>query len=641
MQSRCYIRIVTLFVYTLWPAVLIAADKATPLDELLEMDLARLMDVEVNLVSRTPQRQFDTPAAVYVISREQIQRSGLKTIPDLLRLAPGVQVGKIDGSTWSIDIRNNPSRFSRNLQVLMDGRTLYNPLFGGVNWDVQDTFLPDIERIEVIRGPGGTLWGTNAVDGIINIVTRRSEDTIGTRLQGLVGRGDVAYDGGGRYGTRLSENLSARAYVKTRELDNGEFLDSSQSNNTLFPAGDIAHDDANLTQAGFRSDWHKQSATLSLQGDYYDGETRDVNSTITSNPGNSDTDVSGGNLLARWTQRYRHNSELKLQAYYDYTRRSDETFREKHNIFDLDIQHSFSVPRQRLTWGVGYRHLQDKTQNKPPGTFALRPENRNDNLYTSFAQDQINILPNKLQLTVGGKFEHNDYSGYEYQSSGRLLWTLNTRHNIWAAITRAVRTPTRADEDAILDFGDFIIPISDENSKAQPMLSREIGYRGQWAHWLAVDVATYWNRYSHTGSTSTREIWGFEVNPHLAFGENLSVETWYAYSRGRRNTPAGQKTNQELVPNHTAGLSSYWQPQTNWQTDITILYVDSTGRTNVDIDSQTRLDLHVGWAANRHWRLDGGLNNLLDAKHAESFDSTKVNTGVRRGGYLQIGYNFE
>ncbi len=605
------------------------------------MDLARLMDIEVDIVSRTPQRQFDTPAAVYVITREQIQRSGLKTIPDLLRLAPGVNVGKIDGGTWSIDIRNNPSRFSRNLLVLMDGRTLYNPLFGGVNWDVQDAFLPDIERIEVIRGPGGTLWGANAVDGIINIVTRNSVDTVGTELQGVIGRGDIAYNVGGRRGARLSEHLSARAYAKTRKLDNGEFLDSSQSNNTSFPAGDIAHDDASLTQVGFRSDWHKQVSALNFQGDYYDGKTRDVNSTLTSNPGNSSTDVSGGNLLARWTQGYGEDSELKVQAYYDYTRRSDETFREKHHILDLDIQHGFSAPRQRFTWGVGYRNLRDETKNKPPGTFALSPDNRNDNVYTTFVQDQINILTDKLQLTIGDKFEHNDYSGYEHQPSARLLWTLNTRHNAWAAITRAIRTPTRADQDAILDFGGFVIPIGDKDEKSQPMLSRELGYRGQWARWLTVDIAGYWNRYSHAGSTSTRDIQGFEVNPHLVVTDNWSVEAWYAYAKGRRNTTAGQKVSQELVPNHTAGLSSYWQPRTNWQTDFTLWYVDSTSTTVVDMGDYVRLDLHVGWAADQHWRLDGGLNNLLDAKHGESFDSTKVNTGVRRGGYLQLGYQFD
>src|SRR5947209_9123363 len=366
--------------------------------DLTELPIETLLQMEVTTVSRKSEKLSQSPAAVSVITQDDIRRSGVTSIPEALRLVPGLEVARLDASQWAISARGFNDVFANKLLVLQDGRSIYTPLFSGVFWDVQGTMLEDIERIEVIRGPGATLWGANAVNGVINIITRSARDTQGLLITG--GGGTEEHDFGGvRYGGKFSEHAFFRIY--------GTYFNRDDS---ALPNGDDAHDGWQLGRGGFRLDWDvSEHNLLTLQFDLYRGTLHQVFGTFDpANPINftrvvrDEIDLAGENLLGRWSHSFSSDSDLRLQLYYDRTERNTVIFKEDRDTFDIDFQHRFPLGRRHdVIWGGGYRVTGDQVGNSP--TISLTPDSRTTHLFSAFVQDEIALVPDRFRLTLGSK----------------------------------------------------------------------------------------------------------------------------------------------------------------------------------------------------------------------------------------------
>lgn len=529
--------------------------------DLAGLSLEELLSLEVTSVSRRSERISDAPAAVTVLTSEDIHRSGATSIPELLRMVPGVQVGQIDANKWAISARGLSERFADKLLVLIDGRSVYTPLFGGVFWDVQDTLLEDIDRVEVIRGPGGTLWGANAVNGVINIITRDASETQGGLVVGGGGNQERAF-GAVRYGGPLGEHFHYRAFAKY--FDREPFVTEE---------GDEAEDGWNQLRGGFRVDGELRADDhLTVQGDLYVGNSNGTagdlflrgfeDQGVVNRPVRDHQDVAGGNLLGRITHRISDTASFQAQAYYDRTTRKGFYFDESRNNLDFDFQHQFRLgDRQEVVWGGGYRFSWDAFKGR--NIVALDPTHRSDHLLSAFLQDEIELLPDRLWLTAGSKIEHNSYTGTELQPSVRFRARPFEGHTLWGAVSRAVRTPTRADEDIIFTVstsvppppgatllpppvevapGVFVQPPpialtdpfpfnlvlrGDRRIQSTILHAFELGYRFQptGSSWL--DLALFVNDYQRLGRTTDGRVDQvvLPAPPFLSFQGNLRLGT--------------------------------------------------------------------------------------------------------------------
>jgi iron complex outermembrane receptor protein len=471
----------------------VSAQTVMPQD-LKRLSLEELMRVEVSTVLRVPEPTAAIPAAVFVITQDDIRRSGATSLPEVLRQAPGVQVARIDAARYAIGIRGFADRLARSMLVLVDGRAVYSPLFAGTYWEVQDTLLEDIERIEIIRGPGGTLWGANAVNGIINIVTKRAQDTHGTLVAGTIGstlRGPV----GVRYG-RATGSTHFRVYGKGFDRD-GQSIDD--------------FDAWRMGQAGFRADWSlPASRTLMVQANAYGTELgQRVNTPLTTPPFNQvttrDADLSGVNALARLTAPF-GGGEYQFQTYYDRTTRDERPVAETRDTVDFDFQHRRRVARRhQLVWGTGYRVSSGRITATLPTQFF--PDDRTDHLFTAFAQDDFALVPDRFRIVFGTKVEHNGYSGFEIQPAARVMWTINGRHAAFGSITRAVRTPSRVETDYTTTslsnpaVPTFVRLLPNPDFVPEELTAYEVGYRMRPFASLYVTAASFFNHYQETLST--------------------------------------------------------------------------------------------------------------------------------------------
>jgi iron complex outermembrane receptor protein len=407
--------------------------------ELKRLTLEELTRMEIITVSRSPEPASQVPAAVFVITSEDIRRSGATSLPELLRRAPGVQVARIDAGRWAIGMRGFSDRLSRSMLVLIDGRAVYSPLFAGTYWEVQDVLLEDIDRIEVIRGPGGTLWGANAVNGIISIVTKPARDTQG--VVGWAGGGSSDHgQAGARYGGALGQSGYMRGYVKGVTIGPQFHLDGTDEDSLW------------RVQSGFRGDWALSTErALTVQGDLYESRLggRAVATSYTppfSTVSTVEAPLSGGNVLARLAGRFGSSTEYQFQTYYDRTDRDERPVGETRDTFDMDYQQRRPLGQEhRLTWGAGYRLTSGRITAIAPSAFI--PSTRTDTLFSAFVQDEVALLPDRLALTAGAKVEHNEYSGFELQPSGRITWSVNADNTVVGSVTRAVRTPSRVETD--------------------------------------------------------------------------------------------------------------------------------------------------------------------------------------------------
>ncbi|HSW16181.1 MAG TPA: TonB-dependent receptor [Ramlibacter sp.] len=585
------------------PGLIVAADFS-------RMSLEELTNIEIFSVSKRAERLLDAAASIYVITRDDIHRYGATSIAELLRLAPNLQVGRVDSSQHAISARGFNSTTANKLLVLIDGRSVYTPLFSGVFWDVQDTMIEDIERIEVISGPGGVLWGANAVNGVINIVTRHTRDTTGALVS--AGAGNHEGGAGARYGGKLGEDGSYRLYAKGFDRDG-----------TLTARGFSARDSWEKGQLGFRLDWGQGGDTLMLQSDAYDGSIEQ--------PIPGDKSISGGHLLGRWSRTLPDGSALQVQAYYDQTRRTyPGTFDEQLRTYDLEAQHRFSAGgRHDIVWGGGYRQSRDVVTNG--AALAFLPANRDLTLANVFVQDSV-ALNELLKLTVGAKLERNNYSGFEIQPNVRLAWKPSERVLVWSAVSRAVRTPSRLDRDLFVPGSAPFVIAGGPDFKSEKLTAYEIGYRVQPSARASFSVSTFYNVYDKL--RSIEPAGGTFVIGNMMEGNTYGVETWgnygitdwwelkagYAYLHKDLRFKAGSAdpTGVQAAgndPRHRFSIRSAMSLGHRADLDFALR---SVGRLpNPAVPGYAVLDGRLAWKISKGTDLSLSVFNLLDKRHPE------------------------
>jgi iron complex outermembrane receptor protein len=618
-----------------------AAARATPAAaELKKLSIEELMEIDVTSVSRRSERLNQAAAAIIVITQEEIRRSGVTSLPEALRLVNSLHVARQTQRDWAISARGFNLTTANKMLVLIDGRSVYTPLFSGVFWDVQDTLLEDVERIEVIRGPGATLWGANAVNGVINIITKTAADTQG----GLVtaGAGDEERGFGGvRWGGSLGETGHYRAYGKYFDRDALVLADGSD-----------ARDDMRMGQGGFRADWKTSDKDgFTLQGDAYSGRVGETT--------RDDTNVDGGNLLGRWTRTASERSALDLQVYWDRThRRIPDLFEEHLDILDLDFQQRLPLAkRQDLVWGFGYRWHEDEVGNSR--VIGFFPPRRSFGLASVFAQDEFSLLDGRLDLTVGTKVEHNESTGWEVQPSLRAAWKPDDRHTLWGAVSRAVRTPTRLDEDVVFfgPDGSHLVEGS-RDFESEELLGWELGYRIRPNPELLVDLAAFYNVYDHLRSQEPppaapfpivllnkldAETWGAELRINAQPRQCLRLQAAYArleksfsLDPGSRDPLGGLAEGND--PEDRFALRSALDLPSNLELDAAIRYVGSLPQPRVD--DYTELDLRMGWRPTETLELSLIGRNLLHASHEELGPASPLREEVERSVYGKVTWRF-
>jgi iron complex outermembrane receptor protein len=495
------------------------AEDTSPNDDLSSlkrMGLSELMRIEVTSVSKSPEDLFEAASAIQVVTGNDIQRSGAATLPDALRLAPNLEVAQVNASQYAISARGFDNVLSNKLLVMIDGRSVYTPLYAGVFWDVQNVLLEDVDRIEVISGPGGTLWGANAVNGVINIISKDSKDTQG--IYASASAGTTLKDfGAARYGSKLSDDLYFRVYGERFDLGSTNLLN-----------GQDAHDNYYMDQSGFRMDWEPTLSTVTLQGDLYDGRP--------DPDGNSPVTAKGGNIVGRWKLPFSSSSDMQLQLYYDWTLRNfNNGFVERVGTYDADWQHRFALgPGQEVIWGLGYRLMDDVESDLP--LFGFQPAQKYLHLSSAFVQDEITIVKNILRLTIGSKFEHNDYTGFDAQPSGRLAWTPNERTTVWGAISRGVRTPSRIERDFAVSLAPGVPLLEGDNGFiSEKVRAYEVGWRLRPVRECSLSLSTFYNQYTDLRSaTPGPPPFGIPItignsDQGNSFGAEFSADAQLAY----------------------------------------------------------------------------------------------------------------
>ncbi|HUL09996.1 MAG TPA: TonB-dependent receptor [Candidatus Acidoferrum sp.] len=638
------------------------------------------MNLRVTSTARRPQTVAESAAAIFVITQEDIRRSGVTSIPEALRMVPGVEVARIDGNKWAISARGFNGRFANKLQVMIDGRSVYTPLFSGVLWDVQDTVLEDIDRIEVVRGPGASLWGANAVNGVINIVTKRARDTQGTLLVAGGGTEEQGFSTV-RYGGKFNDDTYYRAYAKYFNRDSQEFI-----------GGGDAADDWQVGRTGFRMDWEPEGPDgLTVQGDFYRGVVGTTGRTFSlafpfSQTVNTDDDVFGGNLLGRWTHRFADGSDMQLQVYYDLVAGDELGISLDEHTFDVDFQHHFQPnDRNDIVWGMGYRL--NAAQFDGNFTVSFSDENRTDHLASAFFQDDITLVQDRLRLTLGSKFEYNTYTGFEIQPTARLLFTPDDRQSIWLAASRATRTPSQAEDSIILNSvappfsttPPLPVPLQlsvlgNPNQDSEDVLAFELGYRVRPDENFAVDIATFYNIYDHLATVEPQPGFGLVPCPTPPFfvcavgtsrfdnlgsaqtygvevGADIRPAPWWqihpAYTFLMMDLDRDAGSADPLIeqtdgrnPRHQVSVRSQFNLADDWDFDIWGRYVSSLPERGVD--SYFTFDARLAWRPTDGVELSIVGQNLMAGHHLEStpelVDTTP--TEVERSVYGKITVTF-
>ena len=620
--------------------------------DLTRLTLEELMDIQVTSVSKVEEDFYKAASAIFVITQEDIRRSGVNTIPEALRMVPGVQVAQIDSSTWAITARGFNSRFANKLLVLIDGRSVYTHVFAGVFWDEQDLLMEDIERIEVIRGPGGTLWGANAVNGVINIITKNAHQTTGGQISAGAGNLD-GFIGSIRYGEQIGDNAAVRVWGKYYNRNN---LDDLQ--------GNPAPDQFQSGRGGMRLDWDaSESNSFTFQSDVFAGDynfkTSDAVTSLappTTSDISSPTHIRGANFIARWKHRFSESSDMALQFFFNQDHRDSTLLRELVvDTYDLDFQHRFQLgDRHEMLWGLGHRFIHDSFENSIGISYF--PDSNLNYISNLFVQDKIALIHNQLYLTLGSKFSVNNFTGFEFQPNARLAWTPNDKHTVWAAVSRAVRTPSRSGDsgrfNAAVVSGPAVVVIQGQSDfESEDLLATELGYRVRPHDHLFFDVAAFANIYRDVHSfeveTSFLNPAGFVEVPVVSRnrldGETFGVElaaTWDATDWWRLNSSFTWfqmdlrkdpiSTDQNIVgfegndPEFQWNLRSHMDLPSNWEFDQMVYYVDALKSQSVH--SYVRLDLRLGWRPSKDIEVSIIGQNLLDNQHQEwGIDRIQIN----------------
>ncbi len=639
-------------------------------DDYFSLSLAQLLDARVYSASKKQEAVSKTPAAVYVVTQEDIQRSGVTSIPDALRLVPGVNVAKSDSNTWAISIRGFQNNTANKLLVMIDGRTVYNPFFAGTFWEVQDLPLEDILRIEVIRGPGGTLWGANAVNGVINILTKSAKDTQGALLSGGGGNYEKAF-GTARMGGQINDDTYFRVYGRHTKRDSSPEIDGRVE----------AHDEWDSYHTGFRVDKGDEKTVdrIGVHGDLYraysDAVTPTFSFTAPFQTNADETIHSGGqNLMGFWRHAYESGARLRLQAYLDYTHRDQVLYQDQRTMFDTDAQYNFApMGRHEIIAGGSYRYTSDDIGGSDLVNFE--PGSRTDDLYGVFLQDKITLRPDLWFLTLGSKFEHNDYSGFEVEPNARLTWTPDEQQTFWGAISRAVRMPSRAETDLNITnlrgiFGGALAEVElqkNKNFKSEELVAYELGYRNQITPEVSLDTTAFFNDYTNLSTSlilpitvvnngvdpihlhipvqavngASAEVLGFEMAGSWSVQPNWRLMAGYSYLEMYIHAPtalgASQDSAEGTSPEQQINLRSYWNINDRWTLDTMLYYVDAI--PSHDIDPYLKADVNLGWQVRQKLRLNLVGQDLFDDAHRE-FGTDANAAQVGRSVFAKITWEF-
>lgn len=611
----------------------------------------QLLAAEVVSVSKKTEKVADIAAAVFVITQDDIARSGVTTIPEALRMAPGVQVAQADSNNWAISIRGFNGLTTNKLLVMIDGRSVYNPLFAGTYWELQDYVLEDIERIEIIRGPGGSIWGANAVNGVINIITKNSSNTQGNFVSALYGNeenGTLSARHGGSFGQDRYYRVYAKAFQR----------DSFQA-----PAGGASNDEWEGGRGGFRADWGNN---FTLQGDLYRVLSDQTNSLVVlPAPIIEDETIQsqGANLLAQWQKNLDNGDLVSVKSYLDYTYRDQILLEDERQIFDTEVQYNFAPSgRHEVITGIGYRMTHDQLRGSD--SVRVSPDSRLDHLFNVFVQDKI-TLSDQWFLTLGSKFEHNDYSGFEFQPNARLQYQPDASQTLWTSISRAVRTPSRLEHD--IDLNASVLPgptlaffQANDDFDSEELTAYEAGYRKQINPELSLDIATFFNDYDNLATVGfltpspgqfpvqtingmRAKTYGFEVASNWKISNDFQLSGSYSFidifQKVDNDNGFDLETDEGLTPHHQAHLRASWNMSESVKLDTNVYYVGKLSQD--DVKDNIRLDLNLGWQIQDNVRFNLVGQNLLNDAHREFSPENSLNAAeVQRSVFGKISWDF-
>ncbi|WP_150046304.1 MULTISPECIES: TonB-dependent receptor plug domain-containing protein [Methylomonas] len=635
-----------------------------------DVSITDLMQMQVSSVSRKTQSLSNTAAAAYIISQEDIRRSGATSIPEALRLAPGLEVAQIDANSWAITARGFNGRYANKLLVLMDGRTLYTPLFAGVFWNLQDTLMEDIERIEVIRGPGAVMWGANAVNGVINIITKKAKDTQGDLFVAGGGNQEQGF-AGFRHGGQLDNDGSYRVYGKAFERAANIGAD-----------GQRAHDDWRSAQGGFRYDQRiSNDHRFTVQGDVYRKSVGRTTYPLTVAPpfnvlNFGDDKADGANLLARWEGNLDDGSEFMLQSYYDRVSFNSPILSDTQDMFDVDFQHRLHPnPDHDLMWGASYRYIHNAATNT--NGIAYTESDFGYHNGSVFLQDEINLIDNVLKLTLGSKLEESHFGNTQVQPNIRMLWTPNSYHSVWASASRASRNPTQGESQANIALGTVptgapppfdqaqvrAFPTAD--LKAEKVLAFEIGYRAQWYKHFSTDITAFSNHYTdlimfRRGAfdpatftlplhwfNSEQEVTtrGIEISADWAPLDWMRLTGYYTHLKMERQYDVNNPDIAGLSPRHRASLRWQIDVADHAKLDFTLRHVSKLSAVTQSVPAYTTFDARLAFQPVSGLELSVTAQNLFSPTHLEYRDSSSISLPatsleVPRSIYGKISWEF-
>ena len=616
---------------------MLAAGSAAAEEDLTDLDLTTLMsmDVFVTSAAKRSQASSDAAAAVFVITRDDIRRSGATSLPEVLRLAPGLHVARIDARSWAISARGFNSRFANKLQVLVDGRSIYTPLFSGVMWEEQLVPLHTIDRIEVVRGPGGALWGINAVNGVINIITQAAADNPGLHIE--AGGGTVDSQSGAMSHAGRSESIGDyRVYAEHAQTDS--YLNSGEP--------------WTRTQAGWRVDREAAGGQLTFQGDLQEGDFGDTDGYGSSNlPGSSKT----GNVSVHW-QRPISVGSLDVRSYYSWADRGLPG-RWNEATAGLDLQLSANrIGRHLLTSGVGLRHVDEEQRDRTTLVRFSAPE-ASQTLWSIYAQDEIHFFDDRVRVIAGAKLEDFTFTGLAFQPTLRALWHVSSDQTFWSAVSRAVRTPSRIE---LFSNVSVMVPdvlpvhfmlLGDENLNDEDMRSYELGWRWRPSPRLSVDASLYYNDYEHLISVTSlaptldpgpplhvNKVFMFaNTFDAVVYGAESSVEwaitdwmRWQVHGNWlhmRGEAPVSEMTLQ-VASDPGSQFESRLRFDLPFATELDVAWRHVGELENYHIASYSSLDLRAAWHPRDSMELSLTLNNALDREHVEFFDETGGRPGA-------------
>jgi iron complex outermembrane receptor protein len=620
-------------------AVATARAEALPEGDLADLSIEQLSNIVINSVSRQDERLSNAAASVFILTGSELRRSGVRTLPEALRLAPNLQVARVDARNYAVTARGFNGAFANKLLVLIDGRSIYTPLFSGVFWDAQDVVMEDVERIEVISGAGATIWGVNAVNGVINVITRSARDTQGGLVSAVAGARE--HDGTARYGARTENGSHYRLYARYMDVDD-----------TSSEAGANTRTGMRRRQAGFRADMDLLQGGLMMAGNAYQGALGQT--------GTRDIRISGANLVNRYTRKLADDADLRLQLVLDHTERNQpNNFIERLDTLELEAQHGVRFGGHSLVWGGGYRHSWDQVT---PIGFAFRPDKLAMHWGNLFAQDELAVSP-QLKLTAGLKVEHNNYTGAEYLPSVRMAWAPDARQLLWASLARTVRAPSRVDRDwyapamPLMIAGQPRYLVGGGKTFASEVANvAELGYRAQPSARWSYSGTLFYGDYDKLRTAEPQPVLGFEFyNLGKATTRGLELwGRWQAMPAWRLSAGlTAQKVKLGLKPSSRDSVSSSlflandprlnWQLRSSWdvsdaqQLDLTLRYNGKLPHPVVP--SYYEMDMQWLWRVRPELEVALIGQNLLHSSHPE-WAAAPTRTVYERSALLKVTWRF-